>query len=218
MGYLEHMVAMEEISRASASVGLSLWRAFQPLRQPDPPERHPGAEGPLPAEAGVGRVSSALSRCRSRGRAPDVVSMRSRAEKRGDRYILNGTKMWITNGPRRRCDGGLRQDRPGGGVQGHHCLPGREGDEGLLGGAEARQARHARQPHGRAGLRHCRGAGGERAGPARRRRARADERPGLRARGAGGRPAGDHAGLHGRGGALCPRAHPSSASRSASSS
>ena len=40
MGYLEHVVAMEEISRASASVGLSLRRALQSLRQPDPPQRH----------------------------------------------------------------------------------------------------------------------------------------------------------------------------------
>ena len=51
MGYLAHVVAMEEISRASASVGPVLRRALESLRQPDPPQRHRGAKAPLPARS-----------------------------------------------------------------------------------------------------------------------------------------------------------------------
>ena len=122
MGYLEHMVGeWRRSSRASASVGLSYGAhsnlCVNQIRLNGTREQERTAS----CRSWCRARSSALSRCRSRGRAPTWVSMRSRAEKRGDRYILNGTKMWITNGPRRRCDGGLRQDRPGGGVQGHHC-------------------------------------------------------------------------------------------------
>ncbi len=66
------------------------------------------------------------------GSGSDVVSMKTRAEKKGDRYVLNGNKMWITNGPHRRDAGGLRQDRSGGRPARHHRLPDREGHEGLL--------------------------------------------------------------------------------------
>ena len=109
--------------------------------------------------------------------------------------------------PRGRDAGGLRQDRP--------ARPGRKGitafliEKGMKGfshGAEARQARHARLEHLRAGVRGLRGAGGERAGRGRRRRARADVGPRLRAAGAGRRPARHHAGLPRRGAALRPRA------------
>ena len=97
------------------------------------------------------------------GAGSDVVSMRTRAEKQGDRYVLNGTKMWITNGPDRRDARRLRQDRSGRRPARHHRLPDREGHEGLLDAPEARQARHARLRHLRARLRGLRGAGGERA-------------------------------------------------------
>jgi isovaleryl-CoA dehydrogenase len=98
MGYLEHVVAMEEISRASASVGPLLQRAFQSLRQPDPAQCHRCAETTLSATLGLERACrrGAMS---EPGAGPDVVSMRTRADKRGDRYVLNGNKMWITNGP-----------------------------------------------------------------------------------------------------------------------
>ena len=59
MGYLAHCVAMEEVSRASASVGLSLRRALEPLRQPDPPQRQRGAEAQIPAEADLAASMSA---------------------------------------------------------------------------------------------------------------------------------------------------------------
>jgi isovaleryl-CoA dehydrogenase len=98
MGYLEHVVAMEEISRASASVGLS-YGAHSNLcvnqisrnGSADQKQRY------LPKLISGEHVGAlAMS---EPGAGSDVVSMKLRAEKRGDRYILNGTKMWITNGP-----------------------------------------------------------------------------------------------------------------------
>ena len=98
MGYLAHVVAMEEISRASASVGLS-YGAHSNLcvnqinrwGTPDQKEKYlPG----LCSGEHVGALAMSES-----GSGSDVVSLRLRAEKRNDRYILNGTKMWITNGP-----------------------------------------------------------------------------------------------------------------------
>ena len=120
--------------------------------------------------------------------------------------------------PRRRRAGRLRQDRAGGRAARHHRLPDREGHEGLLHRAEARQARHARLQHLRAGVRGLRGAGGERAGRGERRREGADERPRLRARGARRRAARHHAGRAWT--SCCPTSTSasSSASRSASSS
>lgn len=98
MGYLAHVVAMEEISRASASVGLS-YGAHSNLcvnqinrwGTPDQKERY------LPALCSGEKVG-ALAMSES-GSGSDVVSMKLRAEKRNDRFVLNGTKMWITNGP-----------------------------------------------------------------------------------------------------------------------
>jgi isovaleryl-CoA dehydrogenase len=98
MGYLAHVVAMEEISRASASVGLSY-----------------GAHSNLCVNQinRWGTRQQKRNTCRSwcsgehvgalamsePGAGSDVVSMKLRAEKRNDRYVLNGNKMWITNGP-----------------------------------------------------------------------------------------------------------------------
>ncbi|RWX66369.1 isovaleryl-CoA dehydrogenase [Mesorhizobium sp. M4B.F.Ca.ET.089.01.1.1] len=98
MGYLAHVVAVEEISRASASVGLS-YGAHSNLcvnqinrwATPDQKEKY------LPALCSGEKVG-ALAMSES-GAGSDVVSLRLRAEKRNDRYVLNGSKMWITNGP-----------------------------------------------------------------------------------------------------------------------
>ena len=70
MGYLEHVVAMEEISRASASVGPVLRRAFQSLRQPDPPQRQRGAEAQVSAEADLRRACRRARHVASRAPAP----------------------------------------------------------------------------------------------------------------------------------------------------
>jgi len=98
MGYLAHVVAMEEISRASASVGLS-YGAHSNLCVNQ--IRRNGSEAQkakyLPRLISGEHVGAlAMS---EPGAGSDVVSMRLRAERKGDRYVLNGSKMWITNGP-----------------------------------------------------------------------------------------------------------------------
>ncbi|MCO5159841.1 MAG: isovaleryl-CoA dehydrogenase [Mesorhizobium sp.] len=98
MGYLAQVVAVEEISRASASVGLS-YGAHSNLCV-NQISRWGTAEQKarfLPALCSGEKVG-ALAMSES-GSGSDVVSMRLRAEKRNDRYVLNGSKMWITNGP-----------------------------------------------------------------------------------------------------------------------
>ncbi len=98
MGYLAHVVAMEEISRASASIGLS-YGAHSNLCV-NQINRHGTAaqkEKYLPALCSGAHVGAlAMS---EPGSGSDVVSMKLRAEKRNDRYVLSGNKMWITNGP-----------------------------------------------------------------------------------------------------------------------
>src|SRR5712671_5840825 len=98
MGYLAHCVAMEEISRASASVGLS-YGAHSNLCVNQ--SRRNGSEAQkrryLPKLISGEHVGAlAMS---EPGSGSDVTAMRTQAEKRGDRYVLNGSKMWITNGP-----------------------------------------------------------------------------------------------------------------------
>jgi isovaleryl-CoA dehydrogenase len=98
MGYLAHVVAMEEISRASASVGLS-YGAHSNLcvNQINRWGTEAQKEKYLPPLC-TGEAVGALAMSEP-GSGSDVVSMRLRAEKKNDRYVLNGTKMWITNGP-----------------------------------------------------------------------------------------------------------------------
>jgi isovaleryl-CoA dehydrogenase len=98
MGYLAHVIAMEEISRASASIGLS-YGAHSNLCVNQ--IRRNGAEAQkrkyLPKLVSGEHVGAlAMS---EPGAGSDVVGMRLKAERRGDRYVLNGNKMWITNGP-----------------------------------------------------------------------------------------------------------------------
>src|SRR5687767_5420415 len=98
MGYLAHIVAMEEISRASASVGLS-YGAHSNLCVNQ--VRRNGSEAQkrkyLPKLISGEHVGAlAMS---EPGAGSDVVGMRLKAERRGERYVLNGNKMWITNGP-----------------------------------------------------------------------------------------------------------------------
>ncbi len=98
LGYLEHVIAVEEISRASASVGLSYGAhsnlCINQLRRNGTPEQKQKYLPKLISGEHVGALAMSEP-----GAGSDVVSMRTRAEKKGDRYILNGSKMWITNGP-----------------------------------------------------------------------------------------------------------------------
>jgi isovaleryl-CoA dehydrogenase len=98
MGYLEHCVAMEEVSRASASVGLSYGAhsnlcVNQIRRNGNAAQRRKYLPKLISGEH-VGALAMSEP-----GAGSDVVGMRTRADKKGDRYVLNGTKMWITNGP-----------------------------------------------------------------------------------------------------------------------
>ena len=98
MGYLEHVVAMEEISRASASVGLSYGAhsnlCVNQIRKNGTEEQKRRYLPGLISGEQVGALAMSES-----GAGSDVVGMRLRADRRGSRYVLNGTKMWITNGP-----------------------------------------------------------------------------------------------------------------------
>ncbi|MHA6824502.1 isovaleryl-CoA dehydrogenase [Ralstonia pseudosolanacearum] len=101
MGYLAHMIAMEEISRASASVGLSYGAhsnlCVNQIHRNGTPAQKAKYLPKLVSGEWIGALAMSEPNAGS-----DVVSMKLRAERRGDRYVLNGTKMWITNGP--DCD------------------------------------------------------------------------------------------------------------------
>ena len=96
LGYLEHVVAQEEIARASASIGLSYGAhsnlCVNQIRRWATPEQKARYLPKLVSGEHVG--SLAMSEA---GAGSDVVSMKLKAEKKGDRYVLNGTKFWITN-------------------------------------------------------------------------------------------------------------------------
>lgn len=98
LGYLEHVVAMEEISRASASVGLSYGAhsnlCVNQLRRWGNDAQKTKYLPKLMSGEHVGSLAMSEP-----GAGSDVVSMRLKAEKKGDRYVLNGAKMWITNAP-----------------------------------------------------------------------------------------------------------------------
>ncbi len=98
LGYLEHVIAMEEISRASASVGLSYGAhsnlCVNQIRRWANEEQKARYLPKLVSGEHVGCLAMSEP-----GAGSDVVSMRLKAEKKGDRYVLNGSKMWITNAP-----------------------------------------------------------------------------------------------------------------------
>jgi isovaleryl-CoA dehydrogenase len=98
LGYLEHCVAMEEISRASGSVGLSYGAhsnlCVNQIRRNGTDAQKRKYLPKLISGEHVGALAMSEP-----GAGSDVVSMKTRAEKKGDRYVLNGSKMWITNGP-----------------------------------------------------------------------------------------------------------------------
>jgi isovaleryl-CoA dehydrogenase len=98
MSYVDHVVAMEEISRASASVGLSYGAhsnlCVNQIRRNGTAAQKARYLPKLVSGEHVGALAMSET-----GSGSDIASLRLRAEKRGDRFVLNGTKMWITNGP-----------------------------------------------------------------------------------------------------------------------
>lgn len=98
MGYLAHVIAMEEISRASASIGLSYGAhsnlCVNQIRRFGTPTQKKHYLPPLISGEYVGALAMSES-----GSGSDVVSMRLNAQQHGNHYLLNGTKMWVTNGP-----------------------------------------------------------------------------------------------------------------------
>ena len=98
LGYLEHVVAMEEISRASASIGLSYGAhsnlCVNQLRRWGTEDQKQRYLSKLVTGEHLGALAMSEP-----GAGSDVVSMKLRAEKKGDKYVLNGSKMWITNSP-----------------------------------------------------------------------------------------------------------------------
>ncbi len=98
LGYLAHVVALEEISRASGSVGLSYAAhsnlCLNQLDKNGTPEQKARYLPKLVSGEHVGALAMSESESGS-----DVVSLKLRATKKGDRYVLDGSKMWITNGP-----------------------------------------------------------------------------------------------------------------------
>jgi len=98
MGYLDQVVAMEELSRGSGSVGLSYGAHSNLCVNQISRNGTPAQKSKYLPKLVSGEHVGALAMCEP-GAGSDVVSMRLRAEKKGDRFVLNGTKMWITNGP-----------------------------------------------------------------------------------------------------------------------
>jgi isovaleryl-CoA dehydrogenase len=98
MGYLAHMIAMEEISRASASIGLSYGAhsnlCVNQIRRNGTPEQRQKYLPKLISGEHVGALAMSEP-----GAGSDVISMKLKAEDKGGYYLLNGSKMWITNGP-----------------------------------------------------------------------------------------------------------------------
>ena len=98
MGYLAHMIAMEEISRASASVGLSYGAhsnlCVNQIKRNGTPEQRSKYLPKLISGEHVGALAMSEP-----GAGSDVISMKLKAEDKGGYYLLNGNKMWITNGP-----------------------------------------------------------------------------------------------------------------------
>ena len=98
LGYLEHSIAMEEISRGSASVGLSYGAhsnlCVNQIRRNGSTEQKKRYLPGLISGKSLGALAMSEP-----GAGSDVVSMKTRADRKGDRFILNGSKMWITNGP-----------------------------------------------------------------------------------------------------------------------
>jgi len=195
LGYLEHCVAMEEISRASGSVGLSMVRTriSASTRSAATPRR---PEAPLSRQAHLRRACRPRSRCRSPLRLRRRLD-EDQAEKKGDRYILNGSKIGSPTARRPTLVVYAKTD-PAAGAARHHRVPDRKRASRILTAQKNSTNSASRLRYLRAGVQRI---------EVRRRTSSAMSAAGvtdpmsaarLRARGSGGRTARHHAGLHGR--------------------
>ena len=188
LGYLAHCVAMEELSRASPAVGLSYGAhsnlCVNQLRRFGTPEQKQKYLPALVSGEHLGALAMSEPNAGS-----DVVSMKLRAVAHGDHFVLNGTKMWITNGPGADVLVVYATVDPVARAERHHRVRDRKRLQGFFDRHQARQTRHARIGYVRADLRRLRRA--EDAGARQRgsRRVDPDERARLRTGRARGRAA-----------------------------
>ena len=146
MGYLAHMIAMEEISRASASVGLSYGAhsnlcVNQIKRNGSEAQRKKYLPKLISGEH-VGALAMSEP-----GAGSDVLSMKLRAEDKGGYYLLNGNKMWITNGPDADTLVVYAKSEPELGARGVTAFLIEKKHAGVFHRAKARQTWHAWQPY-----------------------------------------------------------------------
>ena len=163
LGYLAHTVVMEEVSRGSASVGLSYGAhsnlcVNQIFRNGSEDQKRRYLP-PLVTGEHVGALAMSEPDAGS-----DVVSMRLRAEKQGDHYILNGSKMWITNGPEADTLVIYAKTNPEAGSRGITAFLVERGFPGFHPSPKLDKLGNARLLHQRAGVRGLRSPGRERAG------------------------------------------------------
>ena len=146
LGYLAHVVAMEEISRASAAIGLSYGAhsnlCVNQLRKNGTVAQKKAYLPKLVSGEHVGALAMSETDAGS-----DVVGMRLRAEKRGDRFVLNGNKMWITNGPDADVLIVYAKTDPTAASRGHYGVCGGTKFCRLAVESKARQVGHARIEH-----------------------------------------------------------------------
>ena len=169
LGYLEHCVAMEEISRALGLGRALLRRAFQPLRQPDPPQRQPRAEAPLSAEADFRRACRRARHVGARRRLGRRLACAAAPRRRATATSSTARRCGSPTAPARDVLVVYAKTDPAAGARGITAFIVEKGFKGFRVGAEARQARHARLGDRRARVRGLRSAGGERARPSRAR-------------------------------------------------
>ncbi len=146
LGYLEHCVAMEEISRASGSVGLSYGAhsnlcVNQIVRNGDDAQKARYLPKLISGEH-IGALAMSEPNAGS-----DVVSMTTRAERKGDRYVINGAKMWITNGPLAQTLVVYAKTDPAAGARGITAFIVERGMKGFSHGTKLDKLGHARLRH-----------------------------------------------------------------------
>ena len=205
MGYLEHAVAMEEISRASGSVGLSYGAhsnlCVNQIRRCANDEQKRRYLPKLISGEHVGALAMSEP-----GAGSDVVSMRTRADRKGDRYVLNGSKMWITNFEEADTLVVYAKTDPDAGPRGITAFLIEKGFEGFSTSQKLDKLGMRGSDTCELVFQDCEVPEENVLGAVGQGVPCPDVGSRLRARRARRRGAGHHAGLHGRGGALHPRA------------